>query len=60
MNKEAPKVSVLMTICNHQDFLNYSINSILKQNYQNWELIACENGSQDGSAKILLTTPMKG
>lgn len=53
MNKEAPKVSVLMTIYNHQDFLNQSINSILKQNYQNWELIACENGSQDNSAKIL-------
>ena len=48
-----PKVSVLMTIYNHQDFLKKSISSITKQSFKNWELIACENGSEDNSSNYL-------
>lgn len=47
------KVSILMTIYNHQNYLEQSIKSILKQSYKNWELIACENGSNDNSRNIL-------
>ena len=42
-----------MTIYNHQDFLEQSVNSIIKQTYKNWELIACENGSKDSSSNCL-------
>ena len=42
-----------MTIYNHQDFLAQSINSIIKQKFKNWELIACENGSKDNSSNYL-------
>ena len=42
-----------MTIYNHQNYLEQSIKSILKQSYKNWELIACENGSNDNSRNIL-------
>ena len=48
-----PKISVLMTIYNHQNYLEQSIRSVLKQTYKNWELIACENGSVDNSKSIL-------
>ena len=48
-----PKISVLMTIYNHQKYLEQSIRSLLKQTYKNWELIACENGSVDNSKSIL-------
>ena len=47
------KVSVLMTIYNHENYLKSSILSLLKQNYKNWELIAIENGSKDKSGLIL-------
>tara|TARA_X000000950_G_scaffold275362_1_gene361610 strand:- start:913 stop:1725 length:813 start_codon:yes stop_codon:yes gene_type:complete len=47
------KVSVLMTIYNHENYLKSSILSLLKQNYKNWELIAIENGSKDKSRLIL-------
>ena len=47
------KVSILMTIYNHQNYLEQSIKSILKQSHKNWELIACENGSTDNSRNIL-------
>tara|TARA_B100001971_G_C18154803_1_gene517886 strand:- start:206 stop:1033 length:828 start_codon:yes stop_codon:yes gene_type:complete len=51
--KKKPLVSVLMTIFNHQNFLNQSIKSVIDQKYQNWELIAIDNGSTDNSGKIL-------
>jgi len=47
------KISFLMTIYNHQDYLKESIESILNQTYKNWELIAIDNGSSDNSKKIL-------
>ena len=46
-----PKISVLMTIYNHENYLKYSINSILKQSFKNWELIAIDNGSTDNTKK---------
>ena len=48
-----PKISILMTIYNHQNYLEESIKSILKQKFKNWELIACENGSRDNSKSLL-------
>ena len=47
------KVSVLMTIYNHQNYLKDAIESIISQSYKNWELIAIDNGSTDNSKKIL-------
>lgn len=44
-----PKISVLMTVYNHEKFLNFSIKSILNQTYKNWELILIDNGSTDKS-----------
>lgn len=48
-----PLVSVLMTIYNHRCYLEQSVESIRKQTYKNWELVAIDNGSTDGSQKIL-------
>jgi len=48
-----PCVSVLMTIYNAEPYLKEAIDSILSQTFENWELIAIENGSQDNSLTIL-------
>lgn len=48
-----PRVSVLMTIYNAAPFLRASIDSLLAQTFPDWELIAIENGSTDGSPSIL-------
>jgi glycosyltransferase involved in cell wall biosynthesis len=47
------RVSVLMTIYNAAPFLRESIDSLIAQSFSNWELIAVENGSTDGSPAIL-------
>ena len=48
-----PLVSILMTIHNHERFLEQSIKSIISQSFKNWELIAIDNGSRDNSRKEL-------
>ncbi len=50
---KTPKISVLMTIYNHDKYLKSSIKSILQQSFKNWELIAIDNGSTDNSKNIL-------
>ena len=48
-----PLVSILMTIYNHESFLNKSIKSVINQTFKNWELIAIDNGSEDKSSEVL-------
>ena len=49
---EQPFVSIIMNCFNGETYLKESINSILSQTYQNWELIFWDNKSQDKSAEI--------
>ena len=48
-----PRISVLMTIYNTEEYLREAIDSLINQTFQDWELIAVENGSQDSSPAIL-------
>lgn len=47
-----PKVSILMGIFNCSKTLDESIQSIIKQTYNNWELIMCDDGSTDNTLEI--------
>ena len=47
------KVSILMTVYNHQDYVKKAIISILSQSYKNFELIIINNGSTDNTGRIL-------
>ena len=46
-------ISVVMNCHNGQQFLNKSINSLLRQSYKNWELVFYDNKSTDRSKKII-------
>ena len=47
------KVSVILTVYNRENYLNRSIDSLLNQNFTNWELIAIDDGSTDNSLNVL-------
>jgi len=48
-----PKVSVIMPAYNAERFIEKSINSLLAQTLQDWELIVVDDGSTDSTSKIL-------
>ena len=49
----APKVSIIMPVYNDAEYLSQAIQSILKQTFHDWELLAINDGSKDNSEKIL-------
>lgn len=52
-NMEKPLISIVMVNYNHEDFIRESIESVIAQTYQNWELIIVDDGSTDKSAQII-------
>ena len=48
-----PKISVTMPVYNAEKYLEESIQSILSQTYQDFELIMVNDNSTDGSSEIL-------
>jgi hypothetical protein len=48
-----PKISVILPVYNAQPYLRESIESILNQSFQDFELIMINDGSTDGSLSIM-------
>ena len=50
--EKQPKVSIIMGVYNCEKTLDRCIDSLLKQTYKNWELIMCDDCSQDNTLKL--------
>jgi glycosyltransferase involved in cell wall biosynthesis len=48
-----PKVTVLVPIFNAEPFLRESLNSVFAQTFRDFELLAIDDGSTDGSHEVL-------
>jgi glycosyltransferase involved in cell wall biosynthesis len=48
-----PLVSVLIVNYNYERYLGTAVDSVLQQTYQRFELIICDDGSTDGSRKVI-------
>lgn len=53
MKKKNYKISILITNYNKSQFLNKSLNSILNQDYKNYEIILYDDCSTDDSLNII-------
>ncbi|GHV79558.1 hypothetical protein AGMMS49944_13490 [Spirochaetia bacterium] len=50
---DSPLVSVIMNCYNGEEFLKEALDSVIAQDYTNWEIIFWDNCSSDGSAGIV-------
>lgn len=53
VNPSTPRVSILMTVYNADAYVRDSVNSLIVQTFQDWELIAVDDGSKDASLSAL-------
>lgn len=53
MSSNLPLVSIIVTNWNGEKYIGKCLNSLLSQSYPNCEIIVVDNGSSDGSLKIL-------
>ncbi|MEQ8473930.1 MAG: glycosyltransferase family 2 protein [Marinoscillum sp.] len=52
-NTKKVTLSILMSTYNDALYLEVAVNSIIKQNFENWELLICDDGSTDKTKSIL-------
>jgi glycosyltransferase involved in cell wall biosynthesis len=48
-----PDVSIILTVFNREKYIKRCISSIINQRYENWKIIAIDDGSEDDSCEIL-------
>lgn len=46
------KISVIIPVHNAEKYIDNAVQSVMEQNYTNWELLLIENGSEDASLDI--------
>ena len=47
-----PLISIIMTVYNNEKYFPIAVNNILKQDFENWELIIVDDGSTDKTSQI--------
>lgn len=59
MNISQPLVTIYISTYNRLEKLKRAINSVLQQDYTNWELIVCDDASCDGTSDYMNDICMK-
>lgn len=53
MSNANPNVSIIVPAYNAEDYIGETIQSVLKQSYENWELLLVDDESTDGTKEII-------
>lgn len=53
LEKKQKKISVIIPVYNAEKYLRETLDSVIKQSYNNWEILLIENGSKDKSLEII-------
>lgn len=53
MNMNVPVISIVIPVYNAAPYLSKCISSVYSQSFENWEILAVDDGSMDDSLKIL-------
>lgn len=52
MKNNNPKISVIIPVFNSEKYLDKAIESILFQNFEDFEIVCVDDGSTDNSLKV--------
>ena len=52
-NKQTPKVSIILPARNEEKYLTTCLESLIDQDYQNYEIIVIDDSSEDSTGKII-------
>jgi chlorobactene glucosyltransferase len=52
-SKTTPKVSIILPARNEEEFIGKCLDSLIKQDYQNYEIIVIDDSSDDSTGKII-------
>ncbi|MBI1662576.1 MAG: glycosyltransferase [Nitrosopumilus sp.] len=52
-SKTSPKVSIILPARNEEEFLEKCLDSLINQDYENYEIIAIDDSSEDATGKII-------
>ena len=50
---KSPEVSVIIPTCNKSELLKETVDAVLKQSYNDYEIVIVDNGSKDNTAQII-------
>jgi len=53
MQTNKPKVSIIIPVYNREDYIGETINSVLNQDYENFEIILVDDASSDNSNAVM-------
>jgi len=53
-SKSFPKVSIILPARNEEEFIGKCLDSLIKQDYENYEIIVIDDSSEDKTGKIIL------
>jgi len=53
VDEQRPLVSIITPTFNHENFIGACIESVLRQSYENWELIIVDDGSTDRTRGVI-------
>ncbi|NNM36036.1 MAG: glycosyltransferase [Nitrosopumilus sp.] len=52
-SKTKPKVSIILPARNEEEFLGKCLDSLVKQDYENYEIVVIDDSSEDSTGKII-------
>jgi len=52
-SKSSPKVSIILPARNEEEFIGKCLDSLIKQDYENYEIVVIDDSSDDATGKII-------
>ena len=53
MNEKSPLISIVMPVYNRETYIGKTLDSLIQQEYDNWEVVIVDDSSTDKTCNII-------